>query len=397
MQLTKTQIYLILYLSMLAAFAPFSTDIYLASMPIIQNNFHTSTATMQLTLSLFFVSFASALLFWGPLSDRIGRTLIIKIGVSIFIVGSLFCAFSNTILELIIARIIQAIGACSGIVMALAIVKDIFNEKSEISKVLSILVSVSMLAPMIAPIVGSYLLVHIGWRSNFYFLSLYGFILFICAFFLKESHPASTRKALPVNGLLTAYVKQIRNLQFSLSTLAISTNFSVLFSFISSSPFIYINIYKLPPHLFGYFFALNALAITCGSLSVKKLKNKIRDSQIITIGCVAMFFGIIGMFATLHLWQHSIWSIVIPSFVITYGVGVLYPELTSYALKSVISHTGLASSLIGAFRFILAAIVGFIMGSVITQSAMPLAITMLILITLTIFLMILYFNVTEKK
>ncbi len=387
---------LLIYLAALGAFAPFSTDIYLASMPTIQRVFNTSAANVQLTLSLFFISFAVLQLVWGPLSDRIGRKAVIFIGVTIFVLGSLLCAHSHNISSLIIARIIQAIGACSGIVIAMAMVKDNFSDQMEMTKILSVMMSIAILAPIVAPIIGSYMLVRINWQANFYFLAIYGVVLILGAFFIKESYPKAIRKPLPINKLFHAYVEQIKFVPFLLATIAVSTNFSVMFAFISSSAFIYIKIYHLAAYLFGYFFAFNAASLILASFSLHRLKNKLSDSQVISLAICISLLSAVVMFIAICFYPHSIWSIVLPSFIVTYGVGLLYPQLTSQALKHVVAYTGLASSLVGSARFILAAIIGFLMGIVITDSALPLAVVMLTLNILTAISMVFYFRYFKR-
>ncbi|PIQ43370.1 MAG: Bcr/CflA family drug resistance efflux transporter [Gammaproteobacteria bacterium CG11_big_fil_rev_8_21_14_0_20_46_22] len=382
----RNQIFFTAYLAALAAFAPFSTDIYLASMPIIQKSFHTHAANVQLTLSLFFVGFAVMQLIWGPLSDRIGRKAVIFTGLMTFIAGSLLCAVSQNITSLIIARIIQALGACAGIVMATASVKDHFKEPKAVSNALSRIMSIMMLAPMIAPIIGSYLLARINWQSNFYFLAIYGAMLFFATFFIQESHPKAIRRPLKAKHLITAYIEQTKSIPFLLPTLAASTNFSAMFCFISSSSFIYIKLYGLPPSQFGYFFAVNAAALILGSISLNRLKEKLSDQHIMQIAMTLTLSGSCVMLIALTL-KPSIFSIAAPSFIVTFGIGLLYPEIIALALKHVVHHTGLASSLIGTTRFTLAAITGFIMGLVITYSALPLAISMLILNVFTLILM----------
>lgn len=390
MILEDKKVFFIIYLGALAAFAPFSTDIYLASMPTIEHVFNTSVVNVQLTLSLFFISFAITQLLWGALSDRIGRKLVILIGVMIFILASLLCAWSTNILTLIIARILQAAGGCSGIIMAIAIVKDRFPESDKLSKALSVMTSITIVAPMIAPIIGSYLLHHIGWRANFYFLAIYGTMLIIATLLIKESYPKNLRKPLPVNKLYHSYVQQMKFNPFLLVVLAVSTNFSVFFAFISSSPFIYIRIYHLPAYLFGYLFAINAAALTCGSFTLYKIKNKLSDSSIIFMTTLLSATGAAMMIVLIYFFPGSIWCIIAPSFIVTYGVGILLPELTSQALKHVVAYTGLASSLLGTSRYILAAVTGYILGFIITNTAIPLAIIMLLLNAITAILMLFY-------
>jgi DHA1 family bicyclomycin/chloramphenicol resistance-like MFS transporter len=392
----KKTITLIIYLAALVAFAPCSTDMYLASMPSLQTYFKTSMSNVQSTLSMFFIVFAIVQLFWGPLADRIGRKPIIFIGTSIFILGSLLCANSDSIHSLIIARMIQAAGACSGIVMAIAIVKDVFVEPKKIAPVLSGIMSAMMLAPMIAPIIGSYLLVHINWQSIFYFLAFYGLLIFFLTFFIKESYPKALRKPLPLKKLFNAYKEQLQCTPFFLASVAASTNFSVMFSFIASSSFIYIKIYHLPTHLFGYFFAGNVLALVLGNLLLISLERIMGNFVLIMIAISISTIGAISMLTSIYLAPQSIWGVAIPSFIATYGVGVLYPETMSCALKHVVHYNGLASSLVGTIRFIFAALAALLMGIVITSSALPLGIVMLFLNISTAASMLGYFTIDKS-
>lgn len=383
---------LVLYLAALSAFAPFSTDIYLASMPTIQHLFNTTAANVQLTLSLFFIGFAIAQLAWGPLSDRFGRRPVVFIGLTLFVMGSLSCAVSTNITMLIISRIIQSIGACSGIVMVLTIIKDSFPNPNEMSKCLSITLSIRTLAPMIAPVIGSYLLVHINWQANFYFLTSYGILLLMGTLFLKESYPKHQRKPLPMNKLFHAYHEQIRHAPFLFAAIATGTNFAVLFAFISSSSFIYINIYHLAPHLFGYFFAINAAMSMAGASSLPKLKKRFTDQRIIFAGITLIFLGAITMLLFIYAFNANIWLFVIPMAISTYGITLLLPELTAQALKNSVAYHGITSSLAGVCRYTFGALIGFLMGFIIKDSAVPLAIVMIILNGLTLILMVLYFR-----
>ncbi len=392
---TSTPKFLV-YLAALIAFSPFAIDIYLSSMPIIQQLFATTATRVQLTLSIFFVGSALMQLFWGPLSDRIGRRPVILIGVSIFIFGSVLCALSQTIAMLIVSRLIQAIGACAGVVMALAIIKDRFPEPSRMTNALSVMTSIMVLAPMVAPIIGSYLLVHFGWQSNFYFLAIYGLVLLIATFFISESYPDHLRKPLPLNQLYQAYMTQLTCYPFLLCALAVATNFSVVFTFISTSAFIYIGIYHVSTHLFGYVFAANAIGLIVGNVTIKKLTGKIDNYYLvlIPIGIIAIMTGL--MMVLLHYFPEHMMCVMVPSFVVTCGVGMLYPALTSLALQNVVAYTGLASSLLGSCRFVLAAVTGAVMGALIVSTAMPLAMMMFGLNAVTAALMLMYFRHTTE-
>lgn len=393
----KNKALFIVYLALLAAVAPFSTDIYLASMPTIQQQFHASSTDIQLTLSLFFVCFAIGQLVWGPLSDKFGRKPIIYVGISLYVIGSVLCILSSSINGLIVARVIQGSGACAGIVSAMAMVKDSFKDSTEMAKVLSGMVSVMLLAPMIAPIIGSRLLTHFSWHSNFYFLAAYGLIVLAASLFVKESYPAAARKALPVNKLLSAYWQQIIFRPFFLATLAASFMFCIVFCFISSASFVYINLYHLLPENFGYYFAINASALIMGSLTLRYIKRMMTDKFIITLGLILAITGSLVMTLLLILFPNNIYSVAIPAFFATYGVGVLFPELTSCALKHVVEYTGLTSSLIGTCRFVFAAVTGLFVGTAVATSALPMALSMLGLGLVTAVFAFFYFKASRSQ
>lgn len=382
----------IIYLAALCALSAFSTDIYLASMPIIQKLLQASITQIQLTLSFFFIAFASMQLFWGPLSDRLGRKPVIYIGVTVFTLGCLLSALSQNATQLIISRIIQATGACSGVVSAFSMIKDTYSDHQSISKALSSITITLMIAPMIAPIIGSHLLTHINWEANFYFLAIGGFILIGLSFFIKESHPKDKRHPLPIKKLLSAYIQQIKHRPFLLSTLATATTFSVMFSFISSSSFIYIDLYHVQPGHFGYFFALNAAGLILGSFTTKLFKRKVKDITLIVLGLLCCLLGSSIMISTIHALSFSVWGVAIPAFIATFGVGILFPEVNSYALKHVVAYNGLASSLIGTTRYSFAAVIGYVLSLTVSHSAIPLAISMLSLSVTTCLLMLIYFK-----
>jgi MFS transporter, DHA1 family, multidrug resistance protein len=391
MKNTKKHPLFIVYLAALAAFAPFSTDIYLASMPIIQKIFHTTTERVQLTLTLFFLGYAIAQLFWGPLSDRIGRKPVIFIGLLTYLVGTILCAISTNITMLIFGRIIQSVGACSGIVMSTAIIKDHY-EGQDISRIFAKMISVLLIAPMIAPIIGSYLLVHFNWQSNFYFLMAYCLLLVITSLYFKESYPKDIRTALPLSKLCDAYKRQICFIPFLLSVLALALVFTTMFAFVSTASYIYLNIYQLPTELFGWFFAINAVALALGGILLKYVQRLLGEQQLVFIAIGISIFGAVSMLWALHYCPNTVLSVVIPTFIATFGVGLGYPLLMGFALNNVLEYAGLASSLAGSMRFVIASIVGTIVAYDVTNTAVPLALSMLTLSLLAVLSVHLYFH-----
>ena len=383
---------LIIYLAVLSALAPFSTDMYLSSMPTLHRVMHASMANVQLTLSLFFLSFAVMLLIWGPLSDYLGRKRIILVAIVVFIIGSILCVISTNIRMLIIARIIQAAGACAGSVLSIAMVRDHFKQQHELTKALSYVTAVMMIAPVVAPIIGSYLLVHLNWQANFVFLTCYGIFLFISTLRIKESHPEQKRQILPLPKLFHAHIEQLCDKQFLLAILALSANFCVMFAFIASSSFVYIKLYHLPIKWFGYMFGFNAVSLIIANFTLPQIKSCFTNKQLIFGALAISLTGAVLMLVLLHFIPGSIWSVAVPSFIVCLGVGALFPLLTAQALDNVVQHNGIASSLMAAARFTLASGVAALMGYLIVDSALPLAIMMLILVLVTIAVMMIYFK-----
>ncbi len=371
----KPRLFLI-FLALLSAFAPFSTDIYLASMPTIGRVFQSSIDQVQLTLALFFVSFAVGQLVWGPLSDRIGRRPVIFLGAMIFFIASLWCALSPTIEWLILARVFQGFGACAGIVMSVAIIRDSYQGHSSMSDVLATIMSITMIAPMIAPVIGSYLLVHINWQANFYFLAGYGLLLLVCTYCFEETYPKVQRQPLPMGQLWFYYRQQFFHWPFLLSTLAVCASFGVLFSFISSASYIYITIYHLQPTTFAYLFMLNASSLIITSRSLKYITQWIAEPLLIAIAVGMMTTASLLMLVVLHFDSGHLYLIIIPAFFAMIGFGLAYPGMMGLVLSHVVQFNGLASSLVGTCRFLAAAFVGIGIGAVLADSAMPLAVFM---------------------
>ena len=383
--------YFMAFLGALAGLAAASTDIYIASMPTITQLFHTSTAITQLTLSLFFIGFAISQLIWGPLSDRFGRRSMLIAGLALFVIGGLCCALSQSIHELILSRVIQACGAGCSFVMAFSMIKDYFSDK-ETGTAIRIVTVTMMISPMIAPILGSYLLAWINWQANFYFLFAYGLILLICACLIPETYPKAKRTPLPVHTLFSAYSDQIKNDKFLFVAIAFATNFAVMFCFISASPVIYIKLYHIAKSDFGYFFAFNALALILGNLSTKKLSKRFSLKGLAVSASILSVCGSIIMIVSMHAFPHTAFALALPCFLVTFGVGVLYPTTIGEALKHVVQHNGIASALANTIRHISAGCVGFVLGLFIAHSGLPLAWASLLLSAITLSFLFLYFR-----
>ena len=197
---------LALILGSLTAMGPLAIDTYLPALPTITGEFHTTAAAVQLSLSAYFIGIALGQAFYGPFSDRHGRRPPLFAGLGLFVIGSLGCALAPGIRTLVTFRFIQALGGCAPLVVPRAVVRDLFDERDSI-RMLSVLILVMGVAPILAPLGGGQLLVHLGWRSIFWFYVAYGTILLtIVAVGLRESLPDDRRSHQPI-GVVNAVAR----------------------------------------------------------------------------------------------------------------------------------------------------------------------------------------------
>lgn len=272
------------FLVLISAFPPLTIDLYLPALPQMVDILGTNKSMVNLTLSVYFVTYAVGLLFWGPLSEKQGRKPILFAGIGIYIVASLLCAAAPTIEMLIGGRLLQAFGGSAITVISTAVVKDMYQGR-EREKIMATVMSLVIIAPMVAPIFGAFLLKVASWRMMFVSLAAFGFIALGFAFGYKETLEQRYTGSL-VNswGRLFTVVKNPR----FVSLLAI---FSVapmaLMAFLAAGSYIYIDGFGLTEQQFSYFFSFNALCAAFGPTIYIKLSRRISAQNVIT-GCLAL-------------------------------------------------------------------------------------------------------------
>ena len=271
-------------LALVSAFPPLSTDLYLPALPQMINALNTTQSQVNLTLSGFFLVFAAGLLFWGPLSEKYGRKPVLITGLVIYVTASILCAYSTNVSQLIFFRMIQAFGGSAATAVATAIIKDMYNGR-ERERVMAIIMSMVILAPMVAPILGAVLLKYASWRASFLVLGGFGVVAILATTLLQETlEKRYTGSVLNSLGRLTVVLK---NPGFS-SLLAI---FSIvpmaMMAFLAASSYIYINEFGLSEQNFSYFFAFNAVAGMAGPMLYMRISKYFKRSLIITF-CFAV-------------------------------------------------------------------------------------------------------------
>jgi len=282
---------LIVLIAFLSAFIPLSTDLYLPALPRMAENFHAAPSLINLTLILFFLFYAAGSLFWGPLSDKYGRKPILLIGLVIFTVASVLCAFSENVYQLIGFRIIQAIASGAATSVAQAIVKDSYSGRKRLS-ILSLVASMTMVAPIVAPVVGALILRFTSWRGVFMVLAVIGLLTTFAVIAMEETiEQRSKGSILQSLGRLGVVAK---NPGFMALLLTFALMGIPMMSFITSSSYIYVNQFGLSEQVYSYYFAGNAVFMVIGPLLYMRLTRLVNPISLITASYViACFSGLL--------------------------------------------------------------------------------------------------------
>jgi MFS transporter, DHA1 family, multidrug resistance protein len=272
---------LIALIAFLSAFVPLSTDLYLPALPGMAKFFGVSTDLANLTLILFFVFFAAGTLFWGPQSDRFGRRPVLLIALSIYSAASFLCASSADIYQLILFRILQALGGSGAFAVATAIIKDVYDSKNR-ETILALVQSMVLISPMAAPVLGALLLAITSWRGVFLILGAIGLLALAGSIALQET--AEKRPEDMAGQTWRRLGKVARNPGFA-SLLVIFSLLSVSsMAFIASSSYIYIDGFGLSEQVYSYYFAFNALGMITGPVIYLRLARRVPRRSIIKFG-----------------------------------------------------------------------------------------------------------------
>ncbi|MFR5264714.1 multidrug effflux MFS transporter [Clostridium sp.] len=268
----------IIFIGFLSAFVPMSTDLYLPALPSMVNTFHTNAAILNLTITFFFIFYAVGMLFWGPLSDKYGRKPILLIGMVLYALGSILCATATTVPLLIIYRILQAIGSGAAVSVSTAMMKDVYTGKKLVS-MLATVQSIAMTTPVIAPIIGAFILKYTSWHGIFWILTAVSVIAIIGGLLLQETIKVhSTGNIIQIFSKLATVSK---NPGFSLLLFIFSMQSLPMMAYITMSSYIYMNGFHLSDQSYSYFYACTAIFLVLGPMVYMRLSKKFHSNSII--------------------------------------------------------------------------------------------------------------------
>lgn len=346
----KTYFFLILILGSLTALGPFSIDMYLPGFPAIARDLNTTAAKVSQTLSGYFVGISLGQLLYGPLLDRFGRKKPLFIGLAVYILASAGCAVATSVEQLIVLRIIQAIGSCAATVASVAMVRDLFPV-SENAKVFSLLLLVVGFSPMIAPTVGGYVTDAFGWHAVFMILTVMGVaILAATALWLPDSYKPDKTLSLKPKPIIANFLEVLRVPQFYTYSITGAVAFAGLFAYVSGSPIVFMEVFKIDGKVYGWIFAFLSVGfIGSGQVNTLMLR-RFTSEQIVNVALICQaVIGLAFLAAALND-ALTLTSTLVFLFLFLCCVGYTYPNAAALSLAPFTRNAGSASALMGAFQ-----------------------------------------------
>lgn len=378
----------IMLLALLTALGPLSIDMYLPALPQMAHDFGVSTQMVANTLPAYFFGLAVGQLVYGPLSDRIGRKKPLYFGLALYAVASLFCVLATNEWGLIAARILQALGGCVGVVMARAAIRDRLDVQGS-AQAFSSMMIVMGLAPILAPMIGAWILIWFPWQAIFIALSIVGAICWLCVhFFFKETLAIDKRLKLSPYQVVTLYGAIFKDASFRLPMFAGCLTGAALFCYISSAPAVFMDQYGLNQQEFAYAFGLNAFGIMLMSSLNKHLTSRVEITKRLKAGSLVQVTGAIIVFIAGLIPGAPLWLVMLGLFLAISGIGLTGPNAMALAMSKQGARAGTASAIMGSMQFACGLLGGVLLNFLIWSASLNMGV-MMVLFTLSGFVVVL--------
>lgn len=329
------------------AFTSLSTDIYLPAMPIMANELR---GDAELTITGFLIGFCLAQLIWGPISDRFGRRPPLIIGMVLFIIGSAGCALSTDITHIVFWRVFQALGACTGPMLARAMIRDLFS-RTRAAQMLSTLTIVMAIAPIVGPLLGGQMIKFTSWHAIFWLLTAIGVFMLLSLYWLPETLPPERRVSSSIGGAFQTYYRLLSNVNFMKFTLCLTFYYVAVYAFIAGSPFVYITYFHVDPQHYGWLFAVNIVGVMGLSAVNRRLVQR-HPLETLLKGAVliaATASLVLAVATKLHVGGIALIGLAI--FILFSMNGIIAATATAAALDAAPNAAGSASALIGSLQY----------------------------------------------
>ena len=351
-------------------------QILLPAIPVIRQELQVSAEVAQLTLSLSMFAIAIGTLVYGPLSDKFGRKPVMLLGLSITLFGSVCCLFAHSIGWLIVSRFIQAFGGAVGLVLARAIVRDVYGGQ-EAARVIATLVMVMVVIPMLSPALGGELMILFGWESVFVVIAV---LTSLMALFLYKSLPETLVEPVPfagVGAMLMNFVRLFQSRVFCGYAFCVTFVSVVFFSFISAAPEIMVSVLKRPATEYGYYFVMVPAGFMAGNYTTRYFGRSYSMNTMIGVGASIAVGGIGLTIALQLLGLHHPLALFAPVALAIFGNGITLPKAQAAAINEFPRFAGSASGLTGFLQMAFSGIAAQLVAIVFNGTVYPLLVIML--------------------
>jgi MFS transporter, DHA1 family, multidrug resistance protein len=367
------QVRFALLLAVFCALGPFTVDMYLSSFPEIMKFFGTNASMVQASLTSALLGLSLGQIVIGPLSDVHGRRKPLLFSMILFFISSVGCAISPNVEVFILLRFIQGFSASAGLVIARAIVRDLYNGV-ELTKFFALLTTITSVTPLLSPLAGSAVISFTSWVGVFIVTGIVGIYLTIMTVWkVKETLPIENRISSDFKVSVKNYKTLLQDRKFMGYGLASGILFGGCFAYISGSPFIYQNIYGVSPQMFSILFALNGISLMLGAQFVKRLAGRTTPHTIFQIGLLSSLISSIAVLIVV-LSHGPLAALVFSLFLSNASLGIVGPISFTLAIESQGHMAGSASALLGILPFLLGSITSPLVGMAGEYSAIPLGV-----------------------
>lgn len=347
---TRQAWHVLAILSALMGFASISTDLYLPALPTMATSLHASQGEVEFTISGYLIGFSLGQLLWGPLGDRYGRRAPVAIGLVLFIAGSAGCAVAGSAAGMIVCRMVQALGACASVVLARAMVRDLYSG-NQAARMLSTLITVMAIAPLLGPLVGAQILAVAGWRAIFGTLVGVGFATLGALYFLPDTLPPERRNAETLRTSFMRYGSLLQDRRLLGFAGSGGFFYGGTFAYVAGSPFAYITYHHLPPRFYGLLFGAGIIGLMAMNQLNGRLVTRFGLERMLVAGTVLA--AVAGTTLAIDAWTDwgGLGGLAVPMFLFVSATGLIVANSVAGALAMYPDRAGAVSALVGAAQY----------------------------------------------
>ncbi|MFC0180041.1 multidrug effflux MFS transporter [Thorsellia kenyensis] len=379
---------IIIILACLVAFGPLSIDMYLSALPSIASDLNVGASQVKQTVTIFLVGFSFGMLVYGPLSDRYGRKKLLIIGILFYLMATIGILFIKSIEALLAFRLLQALGGASASVLARAIVRDLYP-LNEAAKILSWMNIVTMVATIIAPLFGSFLLKWFDWQSIFMFLFIFAGVTLL-SFVLKipETHVKSSR-LISLTHVIAGYYSVLKDSKAMTLIVCMSSAFAGMFVYITLSPFIFIKFFNFTEQQYAYLFASNITGILIMTFINASIVTRLGPLKMVTLCTLILFISALGLLFFTLIWIVPV-GIMASLFFFVAMTGSLNANCIALLLGMYEKNAGTASGLAISIQFGLGGGMSFLVSLLTTTNPWPMGIFMFVMGSISLVALLLF-------